>query len=127
MERDEIDYGRRSSDPSAVYSGHNEFGYGTNWGPNTGGRDEVWMLQNFIRSLGANRETLSCMHEARLLIECINASVRAHTLLDKTFGESPHRRNRGRVRCLCGLIDDPCSASWFVCFLVPLLGTGKTA
>ena len=37
---------------------------------------EVWMLQNFIRSLGANRETLSCMHEARLLIECINASVR---------------------------------------------------
>ena len=34
---------------------------------------EVWMLQNFIRSLGANRETLS---RARLLIECINASVR---------------------------------------------------
>ena len=37
---------------------------------------EVWMLQNFIRSLGANRDTLSRMHEARLLIECINASVR---------------------------------------------------
>ena len=37
---------------------------------------EVWTLQNFIRSLGANRETLSCMHEARLLIECINVSIR---------------------------------------------------
>ena len=49
-------------------------------GPNTG--IEVWMLQNFIRSLGANRETLSRMHEA---IECINASERQYTHVRKGY------------------------------------------
>ena len=59
---------------------------------------EVWMLQNFIRSLGANRETLSRMHKARLLIECINASVRYREPIH--FRIEP-LRNRGRV---CGFV-----------------------
>ena len=37
---------------------------------------EVWMLQNFIRSLRGGVDALPKMHEARLLMECINMSRR---------------------------------------------------
>ena len=37
---------------------------------------EVWMLQNFIRSLRGGMDALPKMHEARLLMECINMSRR---------------------------------------------------
>ena len=109
MERDEIDYGRRSSYPSAVYRARivplhevesvvtqtmpppaTETGMMTNDLETPAPRIwlwHVWMLQNFIRSLGANRETLSRMHEARLLIECINASMRYRELGNRLIGE----------------------------------------
>ena len=57
--------------------------------------------------------------------KCLRPLPRAYPLPDRAFGESPHRRNRGRVCGLCGLVDYPCSASWFVCFPVLLWGRAK--
>ena len=57
--------------------------------------------------------------------KCLRPLPRAYPLPDRAFGESPHRRNRGRVCGLCGIVDYPCSASWFVCFPVPLWGRAK--
>ena len=94
-------------------------------GANTGSRDRSMDASKLYKGANANRETLSRMHEARLLIECINASVRYREPIH--FRIEPlgnrHRQNRGRVR-LCGIVDDPCSASWFSS---PFVGTGKTA
>ena len=84
---------------------------------------EVWVLQNFIRSLGANRYARGSAPYR--VYKCIRPLPRAYPLLDRAFGESPHRRNRGRVCCLCGIVNDPCSASWFVCFPVPIWGREK--
>ena len=162
MERDEVDYGRRSSDPSAVYPGqdrasprsgkcgdanyastchgdwdddqrfgnrpYKEFGYGANWGPNTGGRDRSMDASKLYKVANCKqRDTFPYARGSApyRVYKCIRPLPRAHTLPDRTFGESPHRRNRGRVRCLCGIVDDPCSASWFVCFPVPLWGRAK--
>ena len=89
MERDEIDYGRRSSDFCAVYPGqdrasprsgkcgdanyastchgdwdddqrfgnrpYKEFGYGTNWGPNTGGRDRSMDASKLYKVAGCKQ------------------------------------------------------------------------
>ena len=65
---------------------------------------EVWMLQNFIRSLRGGIDALPKMHEARLLMECINMSqryketpqFRLETLSNRLVG-----RNRGGVQHLC--------------------------
>ena len=59
---------------------------------------EVWMLQNFIRSLGANRKTLSRMHEARLLIECINASVRYRAPIHFRVEPGVSSPNKGTIK-----------------------------
>ena len=56
---------------------------------------EVWMLQNFIRSLRGGIDALPKMHEARLLMECINMSrryketpqFRLETLSNRLVGE----------------------------------------
>ena len=90
---------------------------------------EVWMLQNFIRSLGANRETLSRMHEARLPIECINASVR--------YREPIHFRIEPLGNRLIGEIEEGYAAYADLStipaqhrgsmFSSPFMGTGKTA
>ena len=56
---------------------------------------EVWMLQNFIRSLRGGMDALPKMHEARLLMECINMSrryketpqFRLETLSNRLVGE----------------------------------------
>ena len=56
---------------------------------------EVWMLQNFIRSLRGGVDALPKMHEARLLMECINMSrryketpqFRLETLSNRLVGE----------------------------------------
>ena len=54
---------------------------------------EVWMLQNFIRSLRSGRDALAKMHEARLLMECIHMryketpQFRLETLSNRLVGE----------------------------------------
>ena len=56
---------------------------------------DVWMLQNFIRSLRGGIDALPKMHEARLLMECINMSrryketpqFRLETLSNRLVGE----------------------------------------
>ena len=56
---------------------------------------EVWMLQNFIRSLRGGMDALPKMHEARFLMECINMSqryketpqFRLETLSNRLVGE----------------------------------------
>ena len=162
MERDEIDYGRRSSDPSAVYPGqdrasprsgkcgdanyastchgdwdddqrfgnrpYKEFGYGTNWGPNTGGRDRSMDASKLYKVAGCKQGDAFPYARGSApyrVYKCLRPLPRAYPLPHRAFGESPHRRNRGRVCGLCGIVDCPCSASWFVCFPVPLWGRAK--
>ena len=56
---------------------------------------EVWMLQNFIRSLRGGVDAFPKMHEARLLMECIHMSrryketpqFRLETLSNRLVGE----------------------------------------
>ena len=103
-------------------------GYGTNWGPHTGGRDRSMDASKLHKVAGRKQgDTLPYARGPApyRAYKCIRPLSRARALQDRTFGESPHRRNRRRVRCLRGLIDDPCAASWFVCFPVPLWGRAK--
>ena len=103
---------------------YKESGYGTKWGPHTGGRDRSMDASKLYKVAGCKQGDAQGSAPYRVY-KCIRPLSLAHTLPDRTFEESSHRRNRGRVRCLCGLIDDPCSASWFVCFPVPLWGRAK--
>ena len=58
---------------------------------------EVWMLQNFIRSLRGGGDALAKMHEARLLMECIHMSRR--------YKETPQFRLKTLSNRLVGEID----------------------
>ena len=100
---------------------YKEFGYGTNWGPNTGGRDRSMDASKLYKVAGRKQKDTFPSAPYRVY-KCLRPLPRAYPLPDRAFGESPHRRNRGRVRGLCGIVDYPCSASWFVCFPVPLWG-----
>ena len=109
---------------------YKEFGYGTNWGPHTGGRDRSMDVSKLYKVAGCKQGDAFPYARSSApypVYKCLRPLPRAYPLPDRAFGESPHRRNRGRVCGLCGIVDYPCSASWFVCFPVPLLGTGKTA
>ena len=59
---------------------------------------EVWMLQNFIRSLRSGRDALAKMHEARLLMECIHMSRR--------YKETPQFRLQQLSNRLVGEIEE---------------------
>ena len=59
---------------------------------------EVWMLQNFIRSLRSGRDALAKMHEARLLMECIHMSRR--------YKETPQFRLEQLSNRLVGEIEE---------------------
>ena len=61
---------------------------------------EVWMLQNFIRSLRSGRDALAKMHEARLLMECIHMSRR--------YKETPQFRLEPLSNRLVGEIEEGC-------------------
>ena len=59
---------------------------------------EVWMLQNFIRSLRSGKDALARMHEARLLMECIHMSRR--------YKETPQFRLQQLSNRLVGEIEE---------------------